>query len=319
MQKFVVNVLWFLLLPAFLTGLLYFLPINKKYAYTFLDKGGCPGRSTWIYDRIFCDTTEIDVAFLGTSHTMNAINESLINQSLLTDGSKPIHCLNLAYCDFGRNMDYVIAKDLLAKHKVKTLFLEVRENEAQVGHKQFAFLADGKDVIGAPIYFNRSYFPDLYKSLLMRLQFIRETVTSEDEARAVTVLNTHFGYNPSFGSANLDDLKNEAEKANDKSPQSAATNPLNYAPMNYVQKISALCKASGVKLYLHYLPQYGYSDGRYWLGDNYNALGLGVFMMQKDFYEAPQNWYDAGHLNDQAANNYSTEIAKFIQEQKITQ
>ncbi|MBK7147802.1 MAG: hypothetical protein IPH78_03030 [Bacteroidetes bacterium] len=312
MRKFLLHLVVFLLFPAFCTFFLYWLPVDRYYAYTFLDKGGCPGRSTWLYQQLFEDTTPIDIAFMGTSHTMNAVNDSLIATKLRENAGLSYRCLNLAYCDFGRNMDFVLVKDLLAHHKPKILFLEIRENEAQVGHKQFAWLAKGQDVLSAPIYFNRSFFPDLYKALMMRLQYLREQFTHEDEARENNKLVAEFGYNPSKGLANEQDLKNESQKAAGKSPQPTDDNPLNYAPMEYVAKIAAMCKDQNVTLVLHYLPQYGYSNGSLWLGNNYSSYSSEIFKMKQEFYELPANWYDAGHLNHEGATQFSNELAVYI-------
>lgn len=316
MRKFLFHLVAFLLFPTFCTFFLYWLPVDKHYAYTFLDKGGCPGRSTWLFQQFFEDTAPIDIAFIGTSHTMNGVNDSLIATRLKEKTGTSYRCLNLAYCDFGRNMDFVLVKDLLAHHNPKVLFLEIRENEAQVGHKQFALLANGQDVISAPIYFNRSFFPDLYKALMMRLQYLREQFTHENEAREIIQLVADYGYNPSVGLANEQDLKNEAQKSASKSPQPTAENPLNYAPMEYVAKIAAMCKASNVTLVLHYLPQYGYSNGSLWLGNNYACYSAEIFRMNREFYEIPANWYDAGHLNQVGATQFSNEIADYIVSRK---
>jgi hypothetical protein len=156
MKPFLLTAVKFSLPLIFALAVIFMMPVSRQYAYSFVTRGGCEGRSSWIFQRIFKDTTVIDVAFIGSSHTMSAVNDAMIEEQF--DGVTQLHWhfCNLAYCGFGRNINYIVAKDLLHKKRVKLLVLEIRESEGTLGHGNFAQVASPMDVLNAPMAFNRS-------------------------------------------------------------------------------------------------------------------------------------------------------------------
>ena len=78
--------------------LLLFIPINVRKQYEGLS-GDCANHAIWIYDRIVKNETPIDIAFIGSSHTMHAVNDKS-----LTENSHGKNITNLGYCRFGRNL-----------------------------------------------------------------------------------------------------------------------------------------------------------------------------------------------------------------------
>jgi len=67
------------LFPVILLVLIF--PIDKRTRYTSL-KDDCFNHGIWIHDRLFKNETPTDIIFLGTSHTVNAIDDKLIEDSL---------------------------------------------------------------------------------------------------------------------------------------------------------------------------------------------------------------------------------------------
>ena len=56
------------------------LPSNSSIRFKGLPDD-CLNRASWIYNRIHENRTDIDIAFLGSSHTITGINDSLIYHS----------------------------------------------------------------------------------------------------------------------------------------------------------------------------------------------------------------------------------------------
>src|SRR5687767_9647068 len=109
MRKFILHTTLFLLPLLAGATIIFFLPTDRKRSYHYLTKD-CEGRGAWMYRRIFERPEPVDVAFLGSSHTINGINDTLINQQLI--GKKMTAC-NLGYCRLGRDLQLVLIKHLI--------------------------------------------------------------------------------------------------------------------------------------------------------------------------------------------------------------
>ncbi len=142
------------------------LPHNKYIRYQMLDVGAYKA-ATWIYERIYFDKTPIDVAFFGTSHTMNAIDSEIV-ESLLIDK----HVVNFAIPHFGRDMHHTLIKLLLDNRTPETIILEVREDEARDLHPGVHYLADIDDLYSAPLIVNFRYLGNLIRQPLRQLKAI---------------------------------------------------------------------------------------------------------------------------------------------------
>jgi hypothetical protein len=310
MKKFLTAVAFFVL-PLLLGIMVIFLvPINRKYAYSFVNKGGCEGRSSRLYQRIYEDTMPIDIAFIGTSHTMCGVNDSLIEKQLTDSLNQTVRCANLAYCGYGRNFDYLIVKDLLLHKKVKTLVLEIREEESTLGHGSFAHIASINDILTAPISYNRSYLPDIYHALLMRLQYLRESVTGENN-RDVNIPESEFGYNKVNVTADSNALAERKKKIEAKGKPIFAfvDKGLQSVPLKYVQKIRRLCDEHSTQLLLLYLPEYGHFRTHEELQTEYAPYGPILFPPDSVLNNV-SNWSDAGHLNGRGAEEVSEGIVR---------
>lgn len=171
-RRKVLNSILILLLPALLvvTGM-FIAPFDKQFGYAFM-QDNCMRKSKWIYNRLFEDNNKIDIAFVGTSHTIDAINEDIVRHALLSSGVKQ-EPANLGYCRIGRNMDYAIIKDLVKNKKPEMVVLEVREKENRDGHPDFGYIADGRNVLAPVMFFNDNYFSDLYNGIVVRAEILK--------------------------------------------------------------------------------------------------------------------------------------------------
>src|SRR5258708_2234284 len=129
---------------------------HDTYVRWQAEKTEAYARLGWIYERIHYDDTPIDIAFIGTSHTMNGVDAAAFEQDIDAAGVRPdgdnrrLHAVNLAVPSYGRDLHWIIARELLTHRKVKVLVLEVFENETRKASPVFVDVADPADVLGAP-------------------------------------------------------------------------------------------------------------------------------------------------------------------------
>ena len=107
-------------------------------------------KAGWIYDRVISSPTPIDVAFIGTSHTLNGVDSGLVEQAMAEAGA-PAHVVNLALPHYGDDLHAVIADLLLGERQPRVLVVETLTLPARAAHPAFPLLADATDVLGAPL------------------------------------------------------------------------------------------------------------------------------------------------------------------------
>ena len=138
-------------------------------------------RLGWIYERIHFDPTPIDVAFIGTSHTMNGIDAGAVAEAITqvsngsSSGSHAVHVTNLAIPEYGRNLHWLIARELLENRKVGMLVLEIFETETRKPHPLFVYPAEVSDVLDAPLFVNLNYFHDTVRLPYRQLSLFIKT------------------------------------------------------------------------------------------------------------------------------------------------
>jgi len=156
-----------LFLPFILA--LIFLPVNKRFFYQGL-KDDCSNHATWIYDRLYNNSKPMDIVFMGSSKTINGINDQLIGDTL----NNGMGVINMGYCRLGNNLYYSFLKELIEVRKIKVLVMEVREDENRYSHPVFPYLASFSDVVCAPVLFNKNYLSDYYQYFYYKLEVIKK-------------------------------------------------------------------------------------------------------------------------------------------------
>jgi hypothetical protein len=119
-------------------------------------------RLRWIYERIHFDTTPIDVAFIGTSHTQSAIDSRIVEAELHRRGTD-LHVVNFAIPHLGRDLHYLLARELLETRPVRELVVEVQDFEPRAPHPAFQRLGGVDDLIASPIVVNTGFFDNLVR------------------------------------------------------------------------------------------------------------------------------------------------------------
>ena len=119
-------------------------------------------RVQWSYERIHFDPTPIDVAVIGNSRMEAGINAPALSAALSTRLGRRVNVVNLSTPQEGRNMHWVMARELIAAHpEVSLILLSVIEQEPRVSHPAFRFLGSRGDILAAPVLLNRDWPTDL--------------------------------------------------------------------------------------------------------------------------------------------------------------
>ncbi|MDZ5459414.1 hypothetical protein [Azohydromonas lata] len=127
-------------------------------------------RLKWIYERIHFDDTPIDVAFIGTSHTQSGIDDARVEAGLRELGVAQ-RVVNFAVPHLGRDMEFVVARELLAHRRVRTLVVELQEAEARAPHPGFQRLGLPLDFVQAPLLLNTGLFENLVRLPLRQAKY----------------------------------------------------------------------------------------------------------------------------------------------------
>jgi hypothetical protein len=140
-------------------ALSYFLPHDRYVRYQQLADSDL-FRSRWVYERIHYDKTPIDVAVVGSSRLETSISAPILERELTEKFGRPIHVANLAIPEEGRNLFFLVVRELLENHpETRIILLSVPEN-ADLSHPAFRYLADPIDLLRAPLFVNHYYFLD---------------------------------------------------------------------------------------------------------------------------------------------------------------
>lgn len=303
MRKLFFNIL-LLGLPILL--FLIICPLDKRQQYLGL-RGDCSLQALWIYDRINQNEQPIDIAFIGSSHTMNGINDSLVEVDL----GRSFKVANLGYCRLGRNLHYSFVKELIAAKDIKYLVLEVREDENHFSHLEFPYLASTKDVLTSYPFFNRQLFRDFVVHLSYKANRItNQLISSEKETQAGL-----YGFSPLHQVAQSDHLAQKKEKRSKPKEENAFIRKINLSfPRAYLNNIQSLCEANNVKLYYLYLPSYGTYLKEPKETEFYKRSGE-LINVPKEILETENYWHDDQHLNKEGARSLSLFIARFLKDE----
>lgn len=301
MKKLYLHI-FLLLLPLLL--LILFIPIDKRMRFQNMEND-CFNHGIWIYDRIFNNSTPIDIAFFGSSHTINAVNDILIEEN-----KNGLHVVNLGYCRLGMNLNFVLIKNLLEAKRVKQIILEVREDEDRYSHPVFPQLADEEDVFLSCPFYNRNILSDDYTALVFKIQLLQQKLFQQkinSEIRTDT-----FGYAGTDIVADEKDLDSAIQKRTNAIPLSEfERNFFMQFPRAYLKMIHQLCQENQVQLKFLYLPAYGTTPTKPKENNTYSQYGE-VLIPPDSIFLNKNNWQDKDHLNEKGANEISEWLSQNI-------
>jgi len=291
-------------------------------------------RLGWSYERIHFDPTPIDIALIGTSHTMNGIDGLAVAQRIAAAGVRAAdgQCLtvtNLAIPSYGRNLHWLIMRELLSQRKPKAIVIEVLENETRKAHPEFSHVALTQDLVSAPRLFNLNYVGDLIRLPFRQVQLGLESLvpaefglkTGFEPARydGSTVDNTRIvsvhgqAFTPPLRRV-MDPVKLEEAAAALRTNKNLHLLPKGWAeyeyavPNHYMRALLALADHAQVPVYLLYLPGYGQPPQPY----DMSLYGKRKILMLNDILAHREYWHDVHHLNSQGAAPASQRVGQFL-------
>ena len=294
-------------------------------------------KSTWIYERIHFDPTPIDVAFIGTSHTVFGIDSAIVENACAEAGGAECHIVNFGLEHLGRNLHWLIVRELLENRKPHLIVIEVQETEFRALHPAFAYLADVTDIITAPIVINTSFVSDLLHLPLRQIVLFAHSI-------APSLFDAHSDFRPAmYRGAHWDDTlearssvelpiqspeqrtraasRNELERERAYSAAEDAKHfelpsrfrPLEYrANVRYLQMTVELAREKNVPVQFLYLPSFGENSAPAF-SDLYSQLAP-TWQFPQAILDKPALWLDIGHLNYYGASVLSqwlgTQVAR---------
>jgi hypothetical protein len=276
-------------------------------------------KAGWIYERIHYDPTPIDIAFIGTSRTLFGVDSNEVESVLGGLTNEDLHVVNFALEHPGRDMHWLLARELLTTRRVRMLILEVNEDEPRDLHPAFGSLADVSDVIAAPLVINVSYFSNLIRLPGRQLSLFLYSMLPN-------ALRSEVAFDPAwYRGAHWDDTW--AERGPPRAPfypirprtifptpagmaqeltqdarlrarrihlPSSLTWLEHRANIYYIHKIAALAHEKGVALNFLYLPSY-HSSARPTEAKTYQSFGS--IWTPPEFLSERELWSDVNHLN----------------------
>ncbi|MBN1985028.1 MAG: hypothetical protein JW761_01930 [Prolixibacteraceae bacterium] len=312
MKKLIKNSILFLL--PFLVGTagMFFIPVSKNFSYHFI-RGECNNKAAWMYHRMFEDKHNTDIVFSGASQTGSAIDDKYISEKLSAATGTEISAVNFGFCRRGRDIQYVMLKDLFAQKQPKILVIEVAEDEPKKSHPVFPYLAESTDVFGSFVWFNQRFFPGLWKATAVRFEFVKSTLLGEpmsvSESRP-----SRFGYlsseqivSPGMLNENSENWQKRLGKTK---PRLLRKSELNYSK-HYIEKIVELARKNQCKILFLYLPESGSNLKHPLLMDYYQQFSE-VIILPDEIVKNDSNWKDATHFNDSGALKTSEYILSFL-------
>jgi hypothetical protein len=306
------NIILFILPFLIGTVLLFLIPVDKKFSYNFV-KGECDNKASWIYHRIFENNDDIDIAFLGASHISCTVMDEYIENELNSFVEQGIKVANLGYCRGGRDIQFVMLKDLFQSKKPKVLVLEVMEDEPKKSHPVFPYLAESGDLWKSFIFFNQRYFTNIWKGIVVRFEQLKSIIFQTDNMQFNVV--SDYGYLHSKQIASAEDLaqnKINWQERNSKSKTELLRNvELNYSK-HYLQKIIKLAGQNNCKIMFLYLPESGSGLKTPLLTGYYKKFGE-LILLPDSIISNQLNWKDATHFNDMGAKKASEFIVNELE------
>lgn len=279
-------------------------------------------RVKWIYERIHFDATPIDVAFIGTSHTQSGIDSRTVEQNMACEGQS-VHVVNMAVPHLGRDIEFLVVRELLEHRRVKTLVLEVQSLESRAPHPGFQRLATVKDIATAPIFINTGLFENWARLPMRQLvlaaktwmpqYFGMRTIFDQKDyegshfddtlmLHGTTVERTAVHSREHFEG----DLKKIQEDIRNKNALTHKVERIAGVNSNllyryndyYLNKIIGLAKQHGVELIFLYLP---YLDAPHAPERTAWMAGKGPMLVPSGVIHEAALWQNADHLNHDGA------------------
>ncbi len=306
MKRFALKITLFAAICLAALSLLFVLPMDKKINFHFIETD-CMAHGEWIWERLQ-RSDDADFLFVGSSHTIRAIDERVLHDAFFKQNRSGKTALNFGYCRLGNNLPYIFFKEFLKTHRPpEALLWEIREAEDRFSHPVFGYLADREDLLANSTVLHPRLLSDWWHATNVRIQNfkVRLGIVPPPPADSVA-LARKFGYGESPAVADPNFL------AQIKAKIGAAARPRPVSvpafPKFWLEKATRLARENGVRLVFLYLPQFGTPPPD--PADPYfQGFPAEVLFPPHSIFSDPANWSDEAHLNDRGARAVSVWLA----------
>jgi len=291
-------------------------------------------RVKWIYQRIHFDPTPIDVAFIGTSHTQSSIDAELVEAAAHEHGHD-WHVVNFAVPWLGRDLHYLIARELLENRRVSKLVVEVQESEPRAPHPAFLSLAELGDVVATPAIVNVNYLDNFARLPLRQASLFVRTLAPSlfglesdfdpahyeglywndtyrphgfNEARTAVHTAEHFAHPVSKLWAMFESKQSLGRRLN--LPGLRHSLPYRYNLL-YLERLLALAQEKGVEIVFYFVP---FFTGPKAPADQAVLSGYGPILSPQAVLNDPGSWQNEDHLNVFGARDASRWMGRKLAE-----
>jgi hypothetical protein len=283
-------------------------------------------RMRWIYERIHYDPRPIDVVILGASRSQLGFSPAAIEQQLGEHG-KHANVVNFAIFNLGRNLHWLILREIYKVKSPKVIVLEVDDPPYPFGHELFKEVAPAGALVSAPRRALHEYFDDLTYLPTRKLKLFVANLFPElfglpKQFDPKTYEQNRTDFTTSFpgetgGMVNMEDTVPRKILLEQLSQQTSRTAwaASQYARLNggadrvYIRKIADEAKARGVQLIFAYMPMFKGPEKASQLDfvKQYGAVINNGDLASRD--ELFENW---SHLNHAGAMIASARLADAI-------
>lgn len=279
-----------------LIGFIIAYPVDKRQRYLNLNND-CFDHGLWVYDRIYNNDKPIDMVFLGSSLTLNGINDQLLSDSLKNRG---INVANLGYCRLGRNLIYAILKDAFKIKKIKQIIIEVKDDEDRSSHPIFPYIADEEDVFFPYLLFNQAFLNDMYKAFMFKLQLQQAQWFGRSKQAPIRTEDYGFASSPDTADEKLLEGFRQQRASPRKFVQGLARSVYMQFPRHYLKQIKHLADKHDARITFLYFPSFGSVLKKPVEYANYLPYG-NVLLPPDSMLANTAYWHDDIHLNQTGA------------------
>lgn len=289
--------------------------IPKERAYEQILKDCRSG--SWIYRRIHENPKPIDLALIGTSRTMCALEDDILQSRLNDSLGLPWTVANLGVCRNGVNLHWYILRDLLSRRKPKAVVVELHSVMPANSHMHFPMVASAKDVYLPGSALNSAYFADLATFSWTRLCYLREHILGIDYDYPEEITNPDHSFvrvpnDMVADSAEMVKVRNRRKVITSQDPEGLAgawRGWVDQFPQAYYRSMAEMCKSARVPLYFLYIPGYGTEAPKPQSLAFYESLAP-VLIAPDTIFSNPKHFFDPDHLNQKGARLLTDWVAE---------
>jgi hypothetical protein len=303
------------------------------------------GPFPWIQQKIFDESKDVDIAFLGSSHIWCAINTPFVQQHLSGQLGRESEVFTLSWPWTGFDALYVIARDLLEHRRVRMMVIYDENRGTDEPHPQSSrwFRAGDSDVLsGLPWESQASLYGGAVLGIPRQLLSVLRPDLLEDPAHCHTNFWNNYYHAPNLAE-NLGSLR--ARLAYGVSPNfvpfqpkgdATPANALEYSPetrgsfefngramppyqLHFARKLAELCRTRGTHLVVIHTPSLDeaqetiISERQNWqavLGSEITIIGIPPSRLFAGIplEDLPRLFYENAHLNQNGQDMFTALI-----------